>query len=148
MTLFRSAIVASVFAIAGCVTPGAYGSDEGNSGAYASGPVQAECRMGADGRQACGYHCLMGADGVMACANSPDGVCAMGADGHVSCSQVSAQSVPAPVMSAPRPECKLNSDGTNTCGYDCHFGSSGRWFCASSPNGVCAFNADGSWTCT
>ena len=66
-----------------------------------------ECHMGADGRQACGYHCKMGADGVEACANTPDGACAMGADGHVVCSQVAASN-----GGGPPPH---NANGTWTC---------------------------------
>jgi hypothetical protein len=106
-------------------------------------PGQSQCLMGSDGVQACGYKCMMGSDGHTACANSPDGVCAMGADGRVVCSEV-AQSAPA---GAPPPTCKMGSDGSNTCGYNCQFGANGHWYCASRPDGRCAFNADGTFTC-
>jgi hypothetical protein len=43
-------------------------------------------------------------------------------------------------------ECKLNPDGTQTCGYNCKLGS-GRWYCATTPDGQCALQASGSWTC-
>lgn len=47
-----------------------------------------DCRMGTDGRQACGYDCSMGTDGVVSCADTPNGRCAMGTDGRVVCSQL------------------------------------------------------------
>jgi hypothetical protein len=45
------------------------------------------------------------------------------------------------------PECKMGSDGNQTCGYNCKLGSDGHWYCASKPEGQCALNASGSWTC-
>jgi len=45
------------------------------------------------------------------------------------------------------PECKMGSGGHQTCGYNCKLGSGGSWFCASKPEGQCALNADGTWTC-
>ncbi len=100
--------------------------------------------MGANGVQACGYNCRLGADGQTACANSPDGVCALGADGHVVCSQVAA----APVgPGAPPPQCRMSSNGTHVCGYNCVYASSGKVSCATRPDGRCALNSDGSVTC-
>ncbi len=45
-------------------------------------------------------------------------------------------------------ECKLQSDGQNVCGYNCETGSNGKVYCADTPDGKCAFNSDGTWTCT
>jgi hypothetical protein len=45
------------------------------------------------------------------------------------------------------PECKMGSNGQQTCGYNCKLGSGGSWFCASKPDGQCALNGDGTWTC-
>lgn len=101
-----------------------------------------ECRMGSDGQNVCGYNCMMGSDGHFACANTPDGVCAMGSDGRVSCSQLSATQ-----QNAPPPECRMGSDGQNVCGYDCQMGSNGHIYCASRPDGRCAFNSDGTYSC-
>jgi hypothetical protein len=107
-------------------------------------PGQPTCLMGADGRQACGYNCRLGADGQSACANTPDGQCALGADGHVVCSQVAAG---AAAMSAPPPQCRMSSSGTNVCGYNCRYASNGEVACASRPDAQCAFNSDGTLTC-
>ncbi len=106
-------------------------------------PRETECRMGSDGRQACGYNCRMGSDGVMACANTPDGVCAMGSNGHVTCSTVATSASPGQEP----PRCHMGSDGRQSCGYNCRFGSNGHWYCASVPNGRCGMNSDGSFTC-
>jgi hypothetical protein len=48
---------------------------------------------------------------------------------------------------APAPQCHMGSNGMNTCGYNCEFGSNGRWYCSSIPNGRCAFNSNGTWSC-
>jgi hypothetical protein len=48
---------------------------------------------------------------------------------------------------APAPECRLGSDGINTCGYNCRLGSNGRFYCASVPNGQCSLNSNGTWSC-
>jgi hypothetical protein len=109
-----------------------------------SNPGQPQCRMGTDGVQACGYRCMMGTDGHMACANSPEGVCAMGNDGHATCSAV-ASGAGAPA--APPPTCKTAADGSQACGYNCQFGANGHVYCASRPDGRCAMNADGSYSC-
>jgi hypothetical protein len=77
-----------------------------------------ECRLGADGRQACGYSCRLGADGAMVCADAPDAECRMGADGRV------------------------------VCGYACRMGSDGVVACADTPNGQCAMGSDGHVVCT
>ena len=129
----------SLFALTlGCATPGGQ--------VAAAGPSASECKMDASGRQVCGYHCQMGSDGQVACANSADGTCAMGSDGHVACSQA-----PAPAASAaagPKAECKMGSDGKQTCGFHCQMGSNGRIYCASTAEGACAMNSNGTYSCT
>lgn len=50
--------------------------------------------------------------------------------------------------SAEEPECKLQSNGTNVCGYHCKTGSNGRVYCADTPDGQCAMNSDGTYSCT
>jgi hypothetical protein len=45
------------------------------------------------------------------------------------------------------PECKMGSDGRQTCGYNCKLSSNGHWYCASRPDGKCALNSDGTYTC-
>jgi hypothetical protein len=114
---------------------------------YAAPPPAApapSCRMGSNGQQACGYNCRMGSDGIMACADTPDGVCALGSDGRVTCSQLrSGGGTPG----GPPPECRMGSDGQQTCGYNCRMGSNGRMYCASRPDGQCAFNSNGTFTC-
>lgn len=105
---------------------------------------QPTCLLGSDGRQACGYHCRLGSDGQSACANTPDGTCALGSDGHVQCSQVAAGGGGA---AAPPPQCRMSSNGTNVCGYNCQYASNGEVSCASRPDGYCAHNSDGSVTC-
>ena len=52
-----------------------------------------------------------------------------------------------PASSPGAPECKTGSRGQKTCGYNCKLGSDGDWYCASRPDGQCALNATGSWTC-
>jgi hypothetical protein len=47
-----------------------------------------------------------------------------------------------------KPDCKLNSDGTRTCGYHCMLGSDGRWGCAQTANGVCSLEATGGIVCS
>jgi len=54
---------------------------------------------------------------------------------------------PGPPHAPGSPECKLGSNGQQTCGYNCQLGSGGSWFCASTPAGKCALNANGTWTC-
>jgi hypothetical protein len=135
---FAILTLAAVGSFAGCVAP-----RNGGQRSAASAQAEPECRMGSDGRQACGYDCRIGSDGVAACANTPDGTCAMGSDGRVVCSQV----VTAQQSAEPR-ECKLGSDGSQTCGYNCRFGSNGRWYCASTPNGRCAMNSNGTFSCS
>jgi len=136
-------ILALVFVLPACVT-GQQGSTAPAAGAGPS--TSTECKMGSDGRQVCGYHCQMGSDGVVACADTPDGTCAMGADGRVTCSRV-ARKDRAPDAAGPPAECKMGSDGKQYCGYNCQLGSDGRFYCASRPDGRCALNADGSFTC-
>lgn len=95
---------------------------------------EAECRMGADGRQACGFHCKMGADGNMACADAPNGKCAMGADGHVVCSHMGA---PTSFSSSPPDGDGENNNACKTS-IDCGAGS----FCKDRGDGrkVCMGN--------
>lgn len=52
-----------------------------------------------------------------------------------------------PAPNAPAPTCRLNSDGSNSCGYNCSLGSNGHFYCSSVPNGRCALNADGTFSC-
>jgi hypothetical protein len=103
------------------------------------------CLMGTDGQQACGYHCQMGTNGVVACADTADGVCAMGTDGRITCSRVGASGGYQPGV---KPECRMGTDGRNTCGYHCQMGTNGHIYCASSPDGTCAMNTNGTWTCS
>ena len=57
--------------------------------------------------------------------------------------------MPAQDPNAPKkPDCKLNSDGTKTCGYNCMLGSDGHWGCAQTANGVCSLEATGGITCS
>lgn len=107
--------------------------------------AKSECRMGSDGRQACGYNCMIGSDGVSACADTPDGRCALGSDGHVTCSQLAVRG--GANAGGKPPECRLGSDGRQTCGYNCRMGSNGRFYCATTPDGQCAMNSNGTFTC-
>jgi hypothetical protein len=104
-----------------------------------------ECRMGSNGRQACGYNCRIGSDGIAACADTPNGVCGINAWGQVTCSNVGGSG--AVFLGGPKPECRMGSHGRQTCGYNCRLGSRGSFYCASRPDGQCAMNSDGSWTC-
>lgn len=52
-----------------------------------------------------------------------------------------------PAGAPANPECKMGSNGQQTCGYNCKLGSAGSWYCASTPEGKCALNANGTWTC-
>jgi hypothetical protein len=117
----------------------------GGVGAAAPGT---RCLMGSDGRNACGYNCRIGSDGVSACADTPDGACSIDAYGHASCSRVGGYGYRvAGVAPGPKPECRMGSDGVNTCGYNCRMGSNGHFYCSSVPNGQCAFNSDGTFSC-
>jgi hypothetical protein len=112
--------------------------------AYRAAPPT-RCLMGSDGRNACGYNCRIGSDGVSACADTPDGTCSIDAWGHATCTRVAGYGYG--VVGGPKPECKMSSRGRNTCGYNCKHGSNGEVYCASTPNGRCALNSDGSWSC-
>jgi hypothetical protein len=46
-----------------------------------------------------------------------------------------------------QPDCKAGSDGINVCGYNCKQGTNGRMYCATRPEGTCAQNHDGTFTC-
>lgn len=137
---------------ASCGAPGVGGSfssagpaaARGKSSGSARVDDEPECRMSTNGRQACGYNCKMGTDGVYVCADTPNGRCAMGTDGRVTCSQLR-QGARA---DDPPPECRMGTDGKNTCGYNCRMGTNGRYYCASTPNGRCAMNTDGTFTCS
>ena len=48
---------------------------------------------------------------------------------------------------APPTECRMGSDGMNVCGYNCRLGANGHMYCSGIPNGQCALNSDGSFTC-
>lgn len=102
------------------------------------GPERPECRMGTVGRQACGYFCLVGSDGMAVCSSSPSGACGYDPLGRAVCE---------PMAGGPSPECRHGSDGMATCGFNCRLGSGGSWFCATRPDGRCAMNSDGTWTC-
>ncbi len=67
----------------------------------------------------------------------------MGTDGHVTCSQLAV----APAQNQPAPECRMGTNGQNTCGYNCQMGTNGRFYCASTPQGRCAMNTNGTFTC-
>lgn len=54
---------------------------------------------------------------------------------------------PAFGYAAPAQDCRLNSDGSQRCGYNCRLGSDGYHHCASSPVGQCVLDGDGSWAC-
>ena len=105
--------------------------------------AEPECRMGSDGKNACGYNCRIGSDGKAACANTPDGTCAIGSDGRVTCSNVA----PGQPSGGKPTECRMGSDGQQVCGYNCRIGSNGHVYCASIPNGTCRMNSDGSFGC-
>jgi hypothetical protein len=100
--------------------------------------------MGTDGINVCGYNCRMGTNGHMYCASTPDGRCAMNTDGTFTCS--GAPSVAA-YPGAPPPDCRMGTDGINSCGYNCRMGTDGHMYCASRPDAQCAFNTDGTFTC-
>jgi hypothetical protein len=104
-----------------------------------------ECRMGSNGRQACGYNCEIGADGISACADTPDGACAQGADGHVTCTQLAVRG--GANAGGKPPECRTGTDGLQVCGYNCRMGTNGRFYCATMPEGECAMNTNGTFTC-
>jgi hypothetical protein len=140
-------VLAWLTALAGCVVGGS--GRRSGAGPYAQEETVPEgaapqCRMGAGGQQACGYHCAMGADGVMACADTENGSCAMGSNGRVTCSHVgrghSGRS------QAPT-ECRMGTDGQNVCGYHCQMGTNGHIYCSATPNGHCAMNSNGTFSC-
>lgn len=136
-------------ALVGCVVPAEPVYYGGNAPpppyqqGYANAP-QTSCRLGSDGQQACGYDCKIGSDGIAACATSPGGRCDLGSDGHVYCSQPSVF----PQQQTAPTKCHLNSDGSQTCGYNCRLGSNGYHYCASTPDGRCALNSNGTWSCS
>src|SRR5207248_6330773 len=83
-----------------------------------------ECKMGSNGRQACGFNCRIGADGVAACADAPDGNCTAGADGHVTCTQIAARG--GSNAGGAVPECEAGTDSISVCGYNCKQGTNER----------------------
>src|SRR5205823_37441 len=80
-----------------------------------------ECRMGTNGRQACGYNCEAGKDGVAACADTPDGACTIGPEGHVTCTQLAVRG--GANAGGKPPECRVGNDGMQVCGYNCRMGT-------------------------
>jgi hypothetical protein len=104
-----------------------------------------ECKVGSNGRQACGYNCDIGSDGVSACADTPDGSCTKGEDGHVTCTQLAVRGG-ANAGGRP-PECRTGTDGLKVCGYNCRLGTNGRFYCATMPDGECTMNPNGTFTC-
>ncbi|MBL8950586.1 MAG: hypothetical protein JNK82_07415 [Myxococcaceae bacterium] len=104
-----------------------------------------ECKMGKNGRQACGYNCEAGTDGVAACADTPDGSCTKGEDGHVTCTQLAVRG--GANAGGAVPECRTGTDGVQVCGYNCKKGTNGRYFCATMPDGECTPTESGTYTC-
>lgn len=47
----------------------------------------------------------------------------------------------------PEPECRMGTNGRQTCGYNCRMGTNGQFYCASRPDGRCAMNTDGTFSC-
>lgn len=82
-----------------------------------------ECRMGADGVNACGYGCRIGADGHAYCSSVPGGRCALNADGSYTCPQGPGAPSPsrAPRSSSPFPE-KAGRGEACEHSTDCGFG--------------------------
>lgn len=117
------------------------GATTSSTSGQSVGHERSSCKMGSNGRQACGYDCKIGSNGIAACANAPGGTCALGSDGHVYCSDARAY------RSGAKAECHLNADGSQSCGYNCKFGRGG-WYCASEPDGTCGRNTDGTFTCS
>jgi hypothetical protein len=72
----------------------------------------------------------------------------MGSDGRVTCSNVEPAYAHSGASSGQKAECRLNSDGSKTCGYNCRMGSRGRFACARTPDGVCSMGADGRVYCS
>lgn len=105
-----------------------------------------DCWKDSAGKQVCGFNCVVN-EGHVGCASTPYGRC-WAASGDVRC----ADGPTITVMgvgdgSTKPPECKMGSDGMNACGYNCKLGSNGKAYCSSVPNGTCALNADGTFTC-
>lgn len=57
------------------------------------------------------------------------------------------QPAPGNSPNAVSPECRLNSDGSQSCGYRCQLSSNGRHYCASTPDGMCTLQSDGTFVC-
>ncbi len=109
------------------------------------GSSKPECKIGKNGRQACGYNCEVGGDGVSACADTPDGSCTKGEDGHVTCTQLAVRG--GANAGGAVPECRTGTDGVQVCGYNCKKGTNGRYFCATMPDGECTPNENGTYSC-
>ena len=105
-----------------------------------------DCWKDATGKQVCGFNCVVN-EGRVGCASTPYGHCrASGAE--VQCADGAVITVMGVGdASSKAPECKMGSDGMNACGYNCKVGSNGKAYCSSVPNGSCALNADGTYTC-
>lgn len=112
-----------------------------------SAAEEPECKMGSDGQNVCGYDCQMGSNGRVYCADTPDGKCSFNADGTYTCTQLAHTRRGVNAAPAEEPECKLQSNGREVCGYNCRTGSSGDVYCSSTPNGRCKLNSDGSFSC-
>lgn len=54
----------------------------------------------------------------------------------------------APEAESKGPQCKMQSNGRQVCGYHCRMGSDGNVACANTPDGVCAMGADGRVVCS
>ena len=107
-----------------------------------------DCWKDSAGKQVCGFNCVVN-EGRVGCASTPYGHCwAESAD--VRCANgptITVMGVGDSSKPAKPPECKMGSDGMNACGYNCKLGSNGKAYCSSVPNGACAQNADGTFTC-
>lgn len=55
--------------------------------------------------------------------------------------------VAGPQAGWPPGKCHLNSNGSQTCGYNCRLGSNGFYYCSTHPQGRCALQSDGTWAC-
>ena len=105
-----------------------------------------DCWKDSTSKQVCGFNCVVN-EGRVGCASTPYGHCSVaGADVRcVDGPTITVMGVGA--ASSKAPECKMGSDGMNACGYNCKLGSNVEAYCSSVPNGACALNADGTFSC-
>jgi tetratricopeptide (TPR) repeat protein len=115
-----------------------------------------ECLTANGGVRVCGFHCRRATHGEVACAETAAGGCVTCRNGKVICSETERED---DLASSPRceeegqkniqraPECRIGADGVQVCGYNCRMGTSGKFYCASTPLGQCAMSSNGTWTC-